>query len=109
MKNITAEELYKKLQDKNDTSFILIDIREESERESMRIKEARSIPMPEIQKHLDELKATKQEIIIHCASGGRSNWLCGRLEQNGITVTNLAGGILGWIQKGYPIEVGKSN
>ncbi len=107
MKTISVEELYKRIQDKNDTNFILIDIREESERESMRIKEARSIPMPDIQKHLKELKMMQQEIIIHCASGGRSNWLAGRLEQNGIQVTNLLGGILGWIQKNYPIETGK--
>nr|WP_224772607.1 molybdopterin-synthase adenylyltransferase MoeB [Pelagicoccus enzymogenes] len=75
---------------------ILIDVREQYEREICSIDGSVHIPMGEIPARLNELPKNK-EILVHCHHGGRSLRVVQFLRQNGFTrSTNVAGGIDSW-------------
>ncbi|MFZ3385598.1 MAG: rhodanese-like domain-containing protein, partial [Candidatus Hydromicrobium sp.] len=58
----------------------------------------------ELEGRLDELPVDKP-IITYCKSGGRSRNAANILVENGFTQIYDMGGILDWIDKGYPISV----
>lgn len=98
---IYALELKEKLD--SDKKIVLIDCREQNEWDTGHIKEAKLMPLGQIEelsKNLDK----NSKIIIQCRSGQRSMRACMFLEDQGFTdLTNLEGGIIGWVQSGYPI------
>jgi adenylyltransferase/sulfurtransferase len=60
------------------------------------------IPLNDLQKRVRELDP-KQEIVVHCKVGGRSQMAAEFLAQNGFkAVHNLAGGINAWSEKVDP-------
>jgi molybdopterin/thiamine biosynthesis adenylyltransferase/rhodanese-related sulfurtransferase len=60
------------------------------------------IPLNDLPKRMRELDP-KQEIVVHCKVGGRSQTAAEFLAQNGFkSVHNLAGGILAWSEKVDP-------
>lgn len=84
---------------------ILVDVREPAEFESAHIKEANLIPLGHISiSELPELGDKK--LVLQCKSGMRSSSACQKLlhENPEITVFNLDGGILAWMNAKYPIE-----
>jgi len=96
MKNITAEELKKRL-DAGEQLHI-IDVREPSEYAEYNIG-GTLIPLGKILsmqlEDLDDLK--DEELILHCKAGSRSMQACMVLEQVGFTnVVNLVGGTMAW-------------
>ena len=96
MKNITAEELKKRL-DAGDPLYI-IDVREPAEYEEYNIGGI-LMPLGQIQgMQLEDIEDFKDdEIIVHCKAGSRSMQACMILEQAGFTnVTNLTGGTIAW-------------
>ncbi|MFX3635545.1 MAG: rhodanese-like domain-containing protein [Candidatus Pristimantibacillus sp.] len=90
---ITPEEVEARL--KNGEKLNLIDVREADEWESGHIKEARSIPLSELQERFAELEKG-EDLIMVCRSGGRSGKACDFLEEQGYSVTNMVGGMLQW-------------
>ncbi|UKN00173.1 rhodanese-like domain-containing protein [Paracrocinitomix mangrovi] len=61
-----------------------------------------NIPLGEIQVRINEFPKDKN-IIVGCRSGGRSMNACMFLKMQGFdNVTNLQGGILGWMDNGCP-------
>ena len=78
--------------------FLLLDCREKTEYDTVRIEGAQLLPMSELTARVGELDAYKsKEIVVHCHHGGRSlrvtNWL---LQQGFTNVKSLAGGIDQW-------------
>lgn len=97
MKEISASELKKLIDDKAD--FQLIDVREEYEFDEVNIN-GLLIPMGEALTRTDEVSKNKQ-VVIHCRSGKRSATVINALEsQHGYTnLYNLKGGILAYIDE----------
>ncbi len=94
MKEITPKDL--KTMQAADEDFILIDVREESEKAVADIGGI-LIPLSTLPMNLPEADKN-QKIIVYCKSGGRSGKATEYLEQvAGFTnVHNLKGGILAW-------------
>ncbi|WP_407941602.1 rhodanese-like domain-containing protein [Metabacillus schmidteae] len=91
MKEITAAEVQRKLE--NGENIELIDVREDEEVEAGMIPQARHIRMNDIPEHLEQLDQGKETIFI-CRSGGRSANVCAYLEDKGYDVVNMTGGML---------------
>lgn len=91
---ITAAELESQL--KEGKSLNLVDVRETDEWQAGHIKEARSIPLSELQDRINELQQGDQEIVLVCRSGGRSGKACDFLHAQGYKVINVTGGMLQW-------------
>lgn len=89
---------------KND---VILDIRNPDEFKEAHIKGALNIPLPEVMKHVNELKKFDQ-VFIHCKRGGRAQNAFQVLS--GLGLTNLVcvsdAGMDMWIQEGFPIERG---
>lgn len=98
MKEITVEELKKKIDQKE--SFLLLDVREPFETHISSIEtNSTLIPLEDLKSRIQELDET-QEIIIMCRSGVRSSKACELLKENGfLNVANLKGGINEWALK----------
>ncbi|MCW3984911.1 MAG: right-handed parallel beta-helix repeat-containing protein [Candidatus Bathyarchaeota archaeon] len=86
-------------------SLVVLDVRTQSEYDSGHIRNAKHIPVGELEGRLDELE-TADEILVYCRSGGRSATASQILAENGFSqVFNMLGGITAWIDAGYPIYV----
>jgi len=79
----------------------LIDVREQSEVDEVRVDGAIVMPMSTFQEHLDELPDGPVHIMCH--SGGRSARVTQFLEQQGYDATNVEGGITQWEAEGLPV------
>lgn len=107
---ITPQELVDKLNKKDD--LLLIDVREHGEYENGHIKGAHLVPRgiieaaadPAYPKHLPELTAARDgQVIVYCATGGRSAMACAVLQMMGFrNVLNLNGGYARWVDDGMP-------
>lgn len=92
MMEVTAEELKKRLDNKED--LLVIDVRECWEYDEVNLG-VTNIPLGELPQHLSELPSKKDcEIIVHCQSGRRSGQAQKYLMQQGYSnVVSLKGGI----------------
>lgn len=87
--------------------LLLLDCREKSEYDTVKISQAVLLPMSEIQARTSELESHKnREIVVHCHHGGRSLRVAKYLLGLGFTnVKSMAGGIDEWaltIEPGLP-------
>jgi len=99
MKNITVEELKKKID--SGEKINLIDVREPHEYAEANMG-GRLFPLGKIQtmqvEEIEDLK--EEEVILYCRSGRRSMMACMVLDTLGFKDTyNLEGGILAWQEK----------
>ena len=105
---ITADELYEKME--LAPPALLIDVRSEEEYAGGygHIKGARWIPMLELESHIEELEEYKdKEIVTMCPGGGLSLVAVDILQEAGFSdVKSLKGGTDAWHQKGYPLVTG---
>jgi adenylyltransferase/sulfurtransferase len=101
MKNITVQELKKKLDSGEDV--FLLDVREPFEQYQSKIDYDNSvlISVDELGNRLNEIKDHKKdEIVCMCRSGSRSAKACQLLEKKGFkNVKNLKGGINQWAKE----------
>lgn len=107
---ITPDELMEKFNGKED--LLLVDVREHGEYEDGHIRGARLVPRgilepaaePTYPKHLPELAgARERQVVVYCATGGRSAMACAVLQMMGFkNVLNLEGGYSGWVAEGMP-------
>lgn len=100
-KNVTADELNTMLRNK-DFVFINVHIPFEGNIAGTDL----SIPYDGIEKNLSQLPSNKNaKIVLYCRSGRMSAIAAQTLVKLGYTnIWNLAGGMDGWEQAGYPIE-----
>ena len=89
---ITGSQLQKMMSDNN---ILILDVRSSGEYKDGHISNARNIPVDTLSSKLSTLNSYKDsEIVVYCASGGRSARACDILSKNGfIKVYNLGGGI----------------
>ena len=107
---ITPGELLEKLKSQED--LLLVDVREHGEFEAGHIKGAQLVPRgileavvdPAYPKHLPELTAARErQVIVYCATGGRSAMAAAVLQMMGFkNVLNLDGGFVRWVADGMP-------
>ena len=89
----------------SNTSLVLLDVRTLSEYNSGHIRNTMHLPLAELGGRLDELNPT-DEILVYCASGGRSASASQLLVDNGFShIYNMLGGITAWINAGYPVYI----
>ena len=82
------------VKDKDDNSLLIIDVRTPEEFEGGAYPDAVNIPLDELMEHLEELgKNEAREIVVYCASGGRSAYAQRMLMQVGYTNVKNGGGI----------------
>jgi rhodanese-related sulfurtransferase len=94
MRQITVNELAQRLH--TEPVPLLLDVREQWEREIAHLTGDRHIPMGEITQRKQELDP-QQEIVVYCHHGGRSAQVAHYLTQQGYErVINLTGGIDAW-------------
>lgn len=91
--NITADDLKSRMQSCFD--FMLLDVRTPFEHAAQVIKGSYLIPLQELGSRIDELPREK-EIVVYCAIGNRSAYVCMLLGRMGFRVKNLEGGIQSW-------------
>lgn len=85
---------------------VFVDVREDYEIAEVAydIQNKLEIPLGSIQERLNEFPKDKN-IVVGCRSGKRSMQACIYLKMNGYeNVQNLQGGILGWVEGGYPTK-----
>lgn len=92
---LSAEEVARQLK-ASPTHLLLLDVREDWERELAVIEPSLHIPMNEVPQRVDELPKDRP-IVVYCHGGARSAMVAGFLELRGFSsVANLSGGIDAW-------------
>jgi|SRR5690242_16554899 len=81
----------------------LIDVRGEDEHEAGHIGGDRLITFDRLNDEVGAL-AKDQPLILYCRSGDRSGAAVHALRASGYDAYSIEGGLLGWTQKGLPIE-----
>ena len=106
VKEITAKELYDKIQ--KDEDLYLIDIRETLQLLHGEIFHLNLIKITRGYlefKVEEEIKDKKAQIIVYCCSGQRGMLATKTLMDMGYTnVKSLKGGIREWVEQGYPLD-----
>ena len=90
--------------------FLYIDVRTPQEFEGVHISGARNIPLPDLHKYVDELRALSQErpIKLVCRTQNRVKIAYEYLTNNGLTNCEiLEGGITAWVDQGKPVVKGQ--
>lgn len=84
----------------------VLDVREPGEFGAGHINGARNIPVGALKSRLGEIDKWKdQPLIVHCATGNRSQGAATALKAAGFKeVFNLRGGLGAWQQAGMPVE-----
>jgi rhodanese-related sulfurtransferase len=91
------DEVAEKLKSRS-SNLVLLDVREDWERELAVIEPSIHIPMTEVAARTAEIPKDRT-IVVYCHGGMRSAMVAGFLEHHGFaTVANLAGGIDAWSQ-----------
>lgn len=90
----------------NRRDAVVLDVREQSEFDKGHIGNARLIPAGQLKTRIAELqKFADRPIVVHCATGNRSQGAAATLKAAGFKeVFNLQGGMGAWQQAGMPVE-----
>ena len=107
---ISPLDVYSKIQKKENIK--LVDVREDNEYEESHLKDTLLLSVNKINKEeLEKLGLQKDnEIIVYCRSGRRSATAYEELKKLGYTnIKSMAGGIVHWLEEGYPVELGKKS
>jgi rhodanese-related sulfurtransferase len=92
----------------DEQKITLIDVREPGEFAGEHIKGATLLPLSQFDPNSPKLQ-DKKDIVLYCQSGNRSRQAAEKLLGSGFSeVMQLKGGINGWKQAGYPVEVNKN-
>lgn len=103
---VDATEAATRLDGDDATKPLLVDVREPWEFVVVRVEGAALIPMSAFAERHAELPKDRP-ILVMCAGGTRSAAATGFLLRSGWTdVTNVAGGITAWQQRGLPVRRG---
>jgi rhodanese-related sulfurtransferase len=85
---------------------LVLDVRSQAEFNNGHIGGARLIPVGELKSRLADLEKFKDKpVLVHCATGNRSQGAAKMLKDAGFKeVFNLQGGLGAWQQAGMPVE-----
>ena len=101
IKEIDASELAQWV---NDAAHELrvIDVRQMQEIAGGTVPRAEALPLHTLPAKVHEL-SREEKLVVVCRSGARSAQACMFLQQQGFSnVYNLRGGMMGWVQNGFP-------
>jgi rhodanese-related sulfurtransferase len=79
-----------------------VDVREPDEWHAGHMAGSTWIPLGELGRRLDELPSGP--LVIVCRTGSRSGMVADALVGAGLDARNLAGGLVGWVAAGLPLE-----
>ena len=104
IKEVTVDEVQTKFND--NTDFLLIDVREESEWNNDHIAGAMYMGRGIIERDIERIVPdASREIVLYCGGGYRSALSAESLQKMGYTkVFSLAGGWKAWLDAGYETE-----
>ena len=80
---------------------VLLDVREDQEWVLGHAPDALHIPMSELPARLHEIPAT--DVYVVCRVGSRSAQVAHWLAVQGHSASNVAGGMVRWVQRGLPV------
>ncbi|HKE86293.1 MAG TPA: MBL fold metallo-hydrolase [Vicinamibacterales bacterium] len=86
---------------------LVLDVRNPKELASGRIEDSVNVPLNHLRERMQELPRDRK-VLVHCAGGYRSSIAAGMLQQQGIDVIELTGGIGAWEAAGLPTAGGIS-
>jgi rhodanese-related sulfurtransferase len=98
IKSITSDALRVFMEERNESDYVLVDVRQPKEYESGHIPGAVFLPLLELERKLFSLPGDR-DLVFYCHSGGRSlsaALLAADAEVTVKDVYNLEGGILAW-------------
>jgi adenylyltransferase/sulfurtransferase len=89
-------------------NVLVIDVREQWEREVSKISPSCHIPLGEFSSSVEPILpdecSKEQTVMLYCKAGVRSRMACEVLKEHGFkNLFNLSGGILKWEAEGYPL------
>jgi rhodanese-related sulfurtransferase len=89
-------------------NILVIDVREQWEREVSKISPSCHIPLGEFSSSVEPILpdecSKEQTVMLYCKAGVRSRMACEVLKEHGFkNLFNLSGGILKWEAEGYPL------
>jgi len=94
--------------DESDKDFVVLDVREPGEVNAGKIEadDYLSIPRGLIEFQVPKkVKDLNKPVVVYCLKGTRGALAAQSLKELGYThVYNLQGGVLGWIEQGYPVS-----
>jgi rhodanese-related sulfurtransferase len=91
----------------SDSTLLVLDVRTPGEFHgaSGHLPGALLIPVQDLEARIGELEQYRDRpILAYCRTGNRSGTAAALLTRMGFTAINMAGGIVEWGQKGYPVE-----
>lgn len=101
IKEINAPELAQWVSDANH-QLRVIDVRQMQEIATGTVPKAEAVPLHMLPDKVRDLSPAEKLVIV-CRSGARSAQACLFLQQQGFAnVYNLRGGMMGWMQSGFP-------
>lgn len=80
---------------------VLVDVREEDEWTAGHAPDAVHVPLGVLGEDLSQFNG--KSVLTVCRSGGRSTQAAKALDQAGIDVANIAGGMSAWAASGLPV------
>ncbi len=103
--NISVDTAYDMINNGSFLNLVVLDVRYQCEYNMGHLNGAVLIPCDQLEARISELEEHRNhEIIVNCRSGYRSQIACEILVKYNFTeVYNMVGGILAWIEAGYPI------
>jgi len=88
----------------DDDELIILDVREEKERNAGFLTNDLNIPMGQVKAKMDSLDKSKN-ILVYCKSGTRSDRIADILSKNDFQkVSSLKGGFNAWLKADLPIQ-----
>lgn len=101
VKEIDAHELSKWV-NTPDNAIRVIDVRQMEEIAHGTVPKAEALPLSILPAKLHEF-SREEKLVMVCRSGARSAQACMFMQQQGYSnVYNLRGGMMGWVQSGFP-------
>jgi thioredoxin 1/putative thioredoxin len=82
----------------------LVDTREPEVYRRAHLPGAVNMPLDTIESRLAELHMLPNPPVIYCRAGDRSKELAEKMNQDGVPVAFVEGGVLGWEAAGLPLE-----
>lgn len=102
LKNCSVQELHQMVSDGVECQ--IIDVRENNEYESIRIKDTTLVPLSEFVGSISKIDKSKTAYML-CGIGKRAAKAGEYLLENGYSdVVVIDGGIKAWYEAGYPVE-----
>ncbi len=89
----------------NQGKTLFLDVREEAEFAKGHVREARNIPLKQLNDKLGELAKFKAKtVVVMCATGVQSSKAAAQLKAAGFeTVHSMEGGVTAWQSQGMPV------